>query len=79
MVLYLTRKNCCFFESNRIVFNRVPLGEKVTIVALKTVDNKILLAVKETVLPDKEETELDFQEVKLDLLKMEMEKLNKYY
>lgn len=54
------------------------MGEKVTIVALKTVDNKILLAVKETVLPDKEETELDFQEVKLDLLKMEMEKLNKY-
>ena len=68
-----------YIESNRIVYNRVPLGEKVTIVALKTVDNKILLAVKETVITDKVETELDFQQVSLDLLKKEMEKLNKYY
>jgi len=53
------------------------LGEKVTIVAIKTIHNKIFLAVKETIITDKEETLLDFQPVSLSLLKKEMEKLNK--
>lgn len=65
-------------EPNRISFKDVPLGEKITIVALKSVNNKIFLAVKETVITDKEETELDFQPVTMDLLKKEMEKLNKF-
>lgn len=64
-------------ESNRITFKRVPLGEKVTIVALKTIGGKIFLAVKETEISEKVETELDFQQVTLKLLKKEMEKLNK--
>jgi len=54
------------------------MGEKITIVALKSVNNKILLAVKETVITDKEETDLVFQPVTMDLLKKEMEKLNKF-
>lgn len=65
-------------ESNRIIFKDVPVGEKITIVALKTINNKIFLAVKETVLTDKEETVLDFQPVTIDLLKKEMKKLNKF-
>ena len=56
----------------------VPMGEKVTIVALKTVSNKIFLAVKETEITDKEDTVLDFQQVTMDLLKKAMEKLNKF-
>jgi TonB family protein len=63
--------------SNRINFKNVPLGEKITIVALKTVNNKIFLAVKETAITEKEETVLDFKPVTLDLLKEEMERLNK--
>jgi TonB family protein len=64
-------------ESNRIIFKDVPVGEKITIVALKTIKNKVLLAVKETVITDKEETGLDFQPVTMDLQKKAMEKLNK--
>ncbi len=65
-------------ESNRIKFNGVRLGEKVTIVALKTIEGKILLAVKETEISEKVLTELDFQQVTLELLKKEMEKLTKF-
>jgi TonB family protein len=64
-------------ESNRITFKNVPLGEMITIVAVKMVNNKLFLAVKETEITDKEETELDFQPVTVELLKKEMEKLNK--
>ena len=65
-------------EPNRISFKNVPLGEKITIVAIKTVNEKLFLAVKETEISDKEEKDLDFQPVTMDLLKKEMEKLNKF-
>lgn len=64
-------------ESNRIVFKNAPWGEKVTIVAIKTINNKIFLAVKETTITNKEEKLLDFQPGSFSLLKKEMEKLNK--
>ncbi len=64
-------------ESNRALFCNVPLGEEITIVAFKVSDDKIFLAVKETVITDKEETVLDFQPVTLDILKNKIEKLNK--
>ncbi len=64
-------------KSNRIIFKDVPMREKITIVAIKTIKNKIFLAVKETVTTDKEETDLDFQPVTMDLLKKAIEKLNK--
>jgi TonB family protein len=64
-------------ESNRITFKNVPLGEMITIVAVKMVNGKLFLAVKKTEITDKEETELDFQPVTVKLLKKEMEKLNK--
>lgn len=63
-------------ESNRITFKNVPLGEMITTVAVKMVSSKLYLAVKETEITDKEETELDFQPVTVKLLKKEMEKLN---
>ena len=64
-------------ESDRIIFKNVPLGEMITIVAVKMVNSKLFLAVKETEITDKEETELDFQPVTVKLLRKEMEKLNK--
>ena len=65
-------------ESNRIIFKNVPLGEKITIVALKIVNCKLFLAVKETEITDNEETILDFQPVTMKWLKKEIEKLNKF-
>lgn len=64
---------------DRLSFKDVPVGEKITIVALKTAKDKILLAVKEAVISDKIEVNLDFQPITIDLLKAEMEKLNQLY
>lgn len=66
-------------QSGKITFSNIPLGEKVTIVALKTVNNKIFLSVNETEITKNGELVLDFQQVTMDLLKKEMEKLNKFY
>ncbi len=66
-------------QSGKITFKNIPLGEKVTIVALKTVNNKIFLSVKETEITKNGEIVLDFNQVTMELLKKEMEKLNKYY
>lgn len=66
-------------ESEKIVFRNMPEGEKVTIVAIKADESKILFSVTETTVTEKKEVTLDFQQVTLDLLKNEMEKLNKYY
>jgi TonB family protein len=66
-------------ESEKIVFRNIPEGEKVTIVAIKADESKILFSVTETAVTEKEEVTLDFQQVTLDLLKKEMEKLNKFH
>jgi TonB family protein len=66
-------------KSGRITFNNVPLGEKITIVAIKVVNNKIFLSVKETVVTKNGEIKLDFKQVTMKFLSKEMEKLNKYY
>jgi len=64
-------------ESDLITFKNMPLGEKVTIVAIEMVNGNPFLAIKETEITDNVETELDFKPVTMDLLKKEMEKLNK--
>jgi TonB family protein len=66
-------------ESEKIVFRNIPEGEKVTIVAIKADECKILFSVTETAVTEKKEVTLDFQQVTLDLLKKEMEKLNKFH
>jgi hypothetical protein len=65
-------------ESEKIVFRNIPEGEKVTILAVKAAESKILFSVIETAITEKIEVTLDFQQVTLDLLKKEMEKLNKF-
>jgi TonB family protein len=64
-------------EANRIRFMNVPPGEKISIVAFRTENDQIYLAIKETVITDKEENGLDFKPVTMELLKLEMEKLSK--
>lgn len=64
-------------ENDKLSFNNIPVGERVTIVALKKVENQIMLAIKETQITGNIQFDLDFQPVTLDLLRKEMEKLNK--
>jgi hypothetical protein len=66
-------------ESEKIVFRNIPEGEMVTIVAIKADESKILFSVTETAVTEKKEVTLDFQQVTLELLKNEMEKLNKFH
>jgi hypothetical protein len=61
------------------VFRNIPVGEKVTIVAVKAKESEILFSVTETTVTEKKEVILDFQKVTLELLKKEMEKLNKFH
>jgi TonB family protein len=64
-------------ESGKVVFRNIPEGESVTIVAIKADESKILFSVTETAVTKNKEVTLDFQQVTLELLKKEMEKLNK--
>ncbi|MGE0021522.1 MAG: energy transducer TonB [Draconibacterium sp.] len=66
-------------ESEKVVFRNIPAGEKVTIVAVKAEESEILLSVKEIVVTDKKDIIPDFQKVTLELLKNEMEKLDKIH
>ncbi len=66
-------------ESDKVVFQNIPVGEKVTIVAVKTEESEILLSVEEIVVINKKDIIQDFQKVTLELLKNEMEKLNKIH
>jgi len=66
-------------ESEKVFFRNIPEGERVTIVAIKANESKILFSVTETAVTDNKEVTLDFQQVTLELLKKEMEKLNNYY
>ncbi len=68
----------CIVASDRAIFDCVPLGEKVTIVALKTLGSKVFLAVRETEITSNGELELIFQPVAMNLLKKEIEKLNQF-
>jgi len=63
-------------NDGRISFTNVPKGEKVFIVAIKTLNDKIFLAFKETVISDNGESDLDYQPVTFLLLKEKMKKLD---
>ncbi|OYT14199.1 MAG: hypothetical protein B6I19_01210 [Bacteroidetes bacterium 4572_114] len=56
-------------------FRDVPKGEKVTIIAFRNENEKLLLAVKESIITKNGETDLDFQPVTLAKLKREMRKI----
>lgn len=59
------------------VFNNIPKGEKITIIAIKNIDKKPHLAIKETVTSSSIETDFIFQPITMEALKNEMKKLDR--
>ena len=66
-----------FPTNDKHIFNKIPKGEKITIVAIKNIDNKPHLAIKETVTSAQTETDFTFEPITLEKLKNEMKKLDK--
>jgi hypothetical protein len=67
------------FPKNGVyTFNNVPVGEKITIVAIKRIDNKPYLAVKQTKISSQVEKDLAFEPVTMEMLKNEMQKLDRF-
>lgn len=62
-------------QQGKIVYRNMPLGEEITIVAVKTDGSKIYLAVEKTVVANNSELVLDYKKVTMKLLKKEMAKL----
>lgn len=64
--------------SHGFSFSQVPAGKSITLVAIKYIDEKPYLAIKETQTSTMKETELDFQPVTMELLKTELKKLDRF-
>lgn len=64
-------------ENDCIRFKGVPIGEKITVVALKTQGDKVLLSVQEAEITENAEINLNFRSITPELLKSEMEKIGK--
>ncbi len=58
------------------IFHNVPLGEKITIVALKTYQGKIMLAMHETFISEKPFENLQFKYITLKEYKLKLQNLN---
>jgi TonB family protein len=58
------------------LFNRIPKGEKITIVAIKKIDNIPYLAFKETFTSEQTVSDFTFKPVTMESLKFEMRKLD---
>ncbi len=66
-------------DKNGHHFSGMPLNEKVTVIAIKYKNDKPFLAIDETTINEVGEIKLAFEPVTIDLLKSEMEKLNKIH
>lgn len=66
-----------FSNDDTILFRNIPKGEKITIFAIKYLDEKPYLAIKETEISSKIENDLVFQEMTFEKLKNETQKLNR--
>ena len=64
--------------NDKHAFTKIPKGEKITIVAIKNIDNKPHLAIKETVTSTQTETDFTFQPITMESLKNEMKKLDRF-
>lgn len=60
-------------------FGNVPLNEDVILIAIKKVDDKLFLGIKETTIKPISELDLEFKEVTLDRLKAEFKSLDTYF
>ncbi|PKP31428.1 MAG: hypothetical protein CVT99_08770 [Bacteroidetes bacterium HGW-Bacteroidetes-16] len=64
-------------SGGKYIFDNVPTGHSVTLVALKYEKDQYYLAIKKTKITREEEQVLDFEPVTMARLKAEMEKLNR--
>ncbi len=62
-------------QQGEIVYHNMPLGEEITIVAVKTEGSKMYLAVEKTVVANNSKLVLDYKKVTMKLLRKEMTKL----
>ncbi len=65
-------------NSSAFLFKNVPENEKITLVAIKLLNKKLYLAIKETTTSSVMEQNLVFQEVTPEVLKNEIKKLDKF-
>lgn len=65
-------------SSDGFSFPNTPSGEQITLVAIKYIDEKPYLAIKETQTSSLTEKEFTFQPVTMELLKSEMKKLDRF-
>jgi TonB family protein len=65
-----------FSSGENHVFHAVPKGEKITILAFKNIDNKPMLAIKETIVSELIEKDLIFNPITMEELKNEMKKFD---
>ena len=66
-----------FPENNLYAFQNIPSGEKITIVAIKYINDKPFLAIKETQTSSQTEKDLAFLPVTMETLKTEIKKLDR--
>lgn len=67
-----------YSSSNKVVFSEVIAKEKITIFAVKYLDDKLFFAAKETIINSKSQPDLEFYPVTQEDLKAEMQKLNQF-
>ena len=66
-----------YSNADNVSFNNIPSGEKITIFAIKYVDNKPYLATQETETSQQKLNNLAFEEVTPEKLKQEIKKLDR--
>lgn len=64
--------------TNEVLFSKIPLERKITIIAIKYFDGKPFIATKETITSATAENNLAFHPITLQGIKSEMEKLNRF-
>ena len=64
-------------QNGEYIFPNIPLNEKVTIIAIKRVENQYFLAIKKTKTKRETEQDFTFQPMTLQVLKEEMKKLDR--
>lgn len=65
-----------YYNGKGTVFQNVPNGEKITIIALKCENNSPYIAIKQTIISNKPENDLVFEKVSLEVLKAKIKILN---
>jgi len=64
------------YTKNTCWFSKIPLGEKITIVAFKKKGNKRFLAIKDTNISKKGENDLEFEPITMANLKAGLAKID---